>query len=178
MHAIWIVAGVFPSFFLRELVENGELGEQKCVQNSCHCFAGLELHLPTESADIECSDRRRVQGSPAFSPNPPSTILHPASCVLHPLWLKAFVAAAVPLNMSLVFGPCVADLFTAGWAPKYNLSFWSNEFGKGSSQLEKCKAYFREPSPAKFECMQKCFFCGMEISRKCHHNWQFKWPLL
>jgi len=109
---------------------------------------------------------------------PESSIHHLASCVLHPLWLKAFVAAAVPLNMSLVFGPCVADLFTAGWAPKYNLSFWSNEFGKGSSQLEKCKAYFREPSPAKFECMQKCFFCGMEMPRKCHHNWQFKWPLL
>jgi len=45
---------------------------------------------------------------------------------------------------------------------------------------EKFKAYFREPSPEKFEFMQKCFFCGikMENPAKSHHNWQLKWPLL
>lgn len=61
------------------------------------------------------------------------------------------------------------DFCTPGCDPKYNLSFWSNEFGKGSSQLEKFEAYFQETLPAQLEFMQKfqrkCYFCFCDTTR-------------
>lgn len=84
-----------------------------------HCFGATlgqsRRALHVHFADIECSDKRRVrQRQRRRLPCRPR--------IGGPLWLKAFVVA-VALNMS----PS-----PLGAAPKYNLSFWSNEFGKGS----------------------------------------------
>lgn len=101
-----------------------------------------ELHV--HFADIECSDKRRVRRR-----------CRPR--IGGPLWLKAFVVVAVALNMSPSPRGCCRRC-PLGAAPKYNLSFWSNEFGKGSrkpkspqnskgAQKFKNRAYIWEPHP-------------------------------
>lgn len=113
-------------------------------------------------ADIECSDKRRVRRR-----------CRPR--IGGPLWLKAFVVVAVALNMSpSPRGRC--RRCPLGAAPKYNLSFWSNEFGKGSrkpkspqnskgAQKFKNRAYIWEPHPPASPCIPSpspasCFeFC-------------------
>lgn len=117
-----------------------------------------ELHV--HFADIECSDKRRVRRR-----------CRPR--IGGPLWLKAFVVA-VALNMSPSPRGCCRRC-PLGAFPKYNLSFWSNEFGKGSrkpkspqnskgAQKFKNLAYIWEPlsvHPQPSLLLPSCFeFCS------------------
>jgi len=127
------------------LSRNREFTEQKCVQNSCHCFAGFDWNCICPPNLVTLS---APTGDVCGAPLPH---FYPESCVLHPASFMAESFCRCCRATKLVS-------FRVGRAPKYNLSFWSNEFGKGSWLLRKIQSILSGAVAREIRIYAKMFF--------------------